>query len=157
MVLAAEVGGRWSEEARAFVNQLAKAEARSVPRVLAGRARQAWKHRWASLSWRVRMLARLLCPCSTSALLLVPTESATCHPRSPERQQLACVFSQTVPVTVLQFLRKKNIHCCHVSCEFRSHLKVGTAVTIRPETDSNDFGCEFDFRRRGFFLNDSNF
>ena len=49
VVLAAEVGGRWSDEARAFVSQLAKAEARAVPRVLAGRARQAWQHRWSSM------------------------------------------------------------------------------------------------------------
>ena len=49
VVLAAEVGGRWSEEARAFVSQLAKAKARSVPRVLVGRARQAWHHRWSSM------------------------------------------------------------------------------------------------------------
>ena len=49
VVLAAEVGGRWSEEARAFVSQLARAKARSVPRILAGRARQAWQHRWATL------------------------------------------------------------------------------------------------------------
>ena len=49
VVLAAEVGGRWSEEARAFVSQLAKTKAKSVSRVLAGRARQAWQHRWASL------------------------------------------------------------------------------------------------------------
>ena len=46
VVLAAEVGGRWSDEARAFVSQLAKAKARAVPRVLAGRARQ---HRWSSM------------------------------------------------------------------------------------------------------------
>ena len=39
VVLAAEVGGRWSDEARVFVSQLAKAKARAVPRVLAGRAR----------------------------------------------------------------------------------------------------------------------
>ena len=49
VVLAAEVGGRWSDEARAFVSQLAKAKARAVPRVLAGRARQAWQHRWSSM------------------------------------------------------------------------------------------------------------
>ena len=35
VVLAAEVGGRWSDEAHAFVSQLAKAKARAVPRVLA--------------------------------------------------------------------------------------------------------------------------
>ena len=46
VVMAAEVGGRWSNEARAFVSQLAKAKARVAPRVLAGRARQAWQHRW---------------------------------------------------------------------------------------------------------------
>ena len=49
VVLAAEIGARWSEEARAFVSQLAKAKARSVPRILAGRARQAWPHRWSSM------------------------------------------------------------------------------------------------------------
>ena len=31
------------------VSQLAKAKARSVPRILAGRARQAWHHRWSSM------------------------------------------------------------------------------------------------------------
>ena len=49
VVLAAEVGGRWSEETRALVRQLAKAKSRSVPRILVGRARQAWQHRWSSL------------------------------------------------------------------------------------------------------------
>ena len=65
VVLAAEVGGRWSDEARAFVSQLAKAKARAVPRVLAGRARQAWigGHQ----CWLVRLLERLLCPFWTSA------------------------------------------------------------------------------------------
>ena len=40
LVLAAEVGGRWSEEARSFVSQLARAKVRSLPRILRGRARQ---------------------------------------------------------------------------------------------------------------------
>ena len=39
VVLAAEIGGRWSEDPRAFVR----------PRILAGRARQAWHHRWSSM------------------------------------------------------------------------------------------------------------
>ena len=34
VVLAAEVGGRWSDEAADFLKQLAKAKARGVPRVL---------------------------------------------------------------------------------------------------------------------------
>ena len=49
VVLAAETGGRWSEEAQSFLSQLAKARARSVPRILRGRARQVWQHRWSSL------------------------------------------------------------------------------------------------------------
>ena len=49
VVLAAEVGGRWSHEAHSFVCQLAKAKARSVPRILKGRAIQAWHHWWCSL------------------------------------------------------------------------------------------------------------
>ena len=43
--------------ARAFVSQLAKAKARAVPRVLAGRARQAWQHRWSS-----RLGCSSICP-----------------------------------------------------------------------------------------------
>ena len=49
MVLAGEVGGRWSEESREFLNQLAKAKSRREPRHLRARARQVWRHRWASL------------------------------------------------------------------------------------------------------------
>ena len=49
VVLAAEVGGRWSDEAADFLKQLAKAKARGVPRVLQVRTRQAWQMRWSSL------------------------------------------------------------------------------------------------------------
>ena len=49
VVLAAETGGRWSLEALNFVNQLSKAKARSVPRILRNRVRQAFHHRWCSL------------------------------------------------------------------------------------------------------------
>ena len=42
VVLAAEVGGRWSEEARSFISQLAKAKARGVPRILAELGRCRW-------------------------------------------------------------------------------------------------------------------
>ena len=49
VVLAAEVGGRWSEDARSFVSQLARAKVRSFPRVLRGRARQAWQYRWSDI------------------------------------------------------------------------------------------------------------
>ena len=49
MVLAAEVGGRWSIEAQTFLRFLVRAKTRSLPKVLRVRARQAWLFRWSSL------------------------------------------------------------------------------------------------------------
>ena len=46
VVLGSEVSGRWSEECRNFVSQLAKAKVRGDP----PRARQAWYSRWAACS-----------------------------------------------------------------------------------------------------------
>ena len=49
VVLAAEVGGRWSLEAQTFLRLLVRAKTRSLPEVLRVRARQAWLFRWSSL------------------------------------------------------------------------------------------------------------
>ena len=49
VVLAAEVGGRWSEETAQFLRGLAKARADSVPPLLQGRVKAAWLRRWNSL------------------------------------------------------------------------------------------------------------
>ena len=49
VVIAVEVGGRWSEEARRFLSQLAKARARGENKLLRKRAEQAWRLRWGSL------------------------------------------------------------------------------------------------------------
>ena len=49
VVLAAEVGGRWSEETAQFLRGLAKARADSVPPLLQGRVKAAWLRRWSSL------------------------------------------------------------------------------------------------------------
>ena len=43
VVLAGEVGGRWSPETRSFLSKLAKAKARSEPLILQRRAEQAWR------------------------------------------------------------------------------------------------------------------
>ena len=45
VVLASEVGGRWSEESRNFLRQLAKGKTRSAPRATRSRLRLAWLHR----------------------------------------------------------------------------------------------------------------
>ena len=48
VVLALEVGGRWSPETRTFVAQLAKVKARREP-LLQKRAEQAWRMRWCAI------------------------------------------------------------------------------------------------------------
>ena len=46
MILAAEVGGRWSAETAQFLTALAKARAQEVPQ---GRAEIAWVKRWSTI------------------------------------------------------------------------------------------------------------
>ena len=48
VVLAGEVGGRWSEETQTFLRILARAKARSEPPILRKRVEQAWRMRWAA-------------------------------------------------------------------------------------------------------------
>ena len=49
VVLAAEVGGRWSQETADFLNAMAKAKAEEHPRILQGRVRDACVRRWSAL------------------------------------------------------------------------------------------------------------
>ena len=49
VVLAGEVGGRWSEETRSFISQLAKAKSRAEPFVLRRRVEQAWRLMWGAM------------------------------------------------------------------------------------------------------------
>ena len=49
VVLAGEVGGRWSEETQAFLRQLAKAKALSEPVPQQARARTVWLMRWRTI------------------------------------------------------------------------------------------------------------
>ena len=52
--VAAEVGGRWSQETADFLNAKAKAKAEEYPQILQGRVRAACVRRWSA------MLARFL-------------------------------------------------------------------------------------------------
>ena len=49
VVLAVEVGGRWSEETRTFLSLLARAKVRSENHLLRKPVQQAWRLRWGSL------------------------------------------------------------------------------------------------------------
>ena len=48
VVLAAEVGGRWSVETAQFLSGLARAKAQSAPLLLQGRVEAAWLRRWSA-------------------------------------------------------------------------------------------------------------
>ena len=49
VVLACEVGGRWSDESRHFLRQLSRAKARQEHPMLQQRVRHAWLFRWGSM------------------------------------------------------------------------------------------------------------
>ena len=49
LVLASEVGGRFSEGTADFVNRLAKARARASPQLLRASVRAAYAHRWSGI------------------------------------------------------------------------------------------------------------
>ena len=49
VVLAAEVGGRWSAETAQFLSELASAKVRDLPEALQGDAARAWHKRWSSI------------------------------------------------------------------------------------------------------------
>ena len=49
VVLAVEVGGRWSAETRSFLAHLAKARSRQEVPLLQRRAEQAWRMRWGAI------------------------------------------------------------------------------------------------------------
>ena len=72
VVLALEVGGRWSDEATRFVQQLAKAKARTVPAILRPSVRAACFHRWTG------MLAVAAQRALAATLMELPVDDAEC-------------------------------------------------------------------------------
>ena len=67
LVLACEVGGRWSDETRDFLRHLAKAKARGQPFPVQRRAEAEWLLRW-----------RVLTACSAKAFALSLLEARSC-------------------------------------------------------------------------------
>ena len=49
VVLADEVGGRWAEETKDFLNQLARGKVRHEPAILRRRVQLAWRMRWQAI------------------------------------------------------------------------------------------------------------
>ena len=64
VVLAVEVGGRWSDETRSFLSQLARAKARGETPLMRKRAEQAWRLRWAQFC-RALLLGPMQHRCSS--------------------------------------------------------------------------------------------
>ena len=76
VVLACEVGGRWSEASLRFVRGLAAYRARSAPRALRRSVEQAWQARW----WGILAVAVQDALCST----LVGDAPRFLHGRPPQ-------------------------------------------------------------------------
>ena len=78
VVLAGEVGGRFSAETAQFLTGLASAKVRELPELLRGRAHAAWLRRWSSLlaCAAARAFALSLLDRDTSAGVDGPTPSA---------------------------------------------------------------------------------
>ena len=72
VVLAFEVGGRWSDESLDFVRRLARAKARSQPEWLRASAAQAYVHRWSG------MLAVAAQRAFAASLLELPLANENC-------------------------------------------------------------------------------
>ena len=71
VVLAVEVGGKWSEETRTFLSFLAKAKVRCENHLLRNRVQQAWRLRWGSL-----LSCTTACAVASSMLELPRTRGA---------------------------------------------------------------------------------
>jgi hypothetical protein len=82
VVFGLEVGGRWSKEAFEFVRLLARAKARSAPRLLRGAAQQAWQHRWTGLAAVAAQRA------FAASLLELPLGGIAADGNAPELQDL---------------------------------------------------------------------
>ena len=72
VVFGIKVGGRWSDEARDFVLQLAKAKARATPAILRQSATLAWVNRWSGI------LAVAAQRAFAASLLELPLDNLVC-------------------------------------------------------------------------------
>ena len=82
VVLAVEVGGRWSSETRAFLSQLAKARAREEVPLIRRRAEQAWRLRWGAMLGCVQQRRQLRRRCLTSSTAMEETGGHPPHSTS---------------------------------------------------------------------------
>ena len=91
VVLAIEVGGRWSEEALDFVRLLAKSKARAYPPILRKSAQLAWANRWTGL---LAVAAHRAFACS---LLELPIDEACCDGEAPPFEDVLHEARLSVP------------------------------------------------------------
>ena len=77
-MLAAEVGGRWSDETANFLSALSKAKAETAPEAVRDQVRAAWLRRWRNLlgctAARAFATSLLEIRCSPGVSSTVPAE-----------------------------------------------------------------------------------
>ena len=123
VVLAAEMGGRWSQEASIFLRDLAKARAQAAPLILQGRVQAAHLRRWSSLL--TCSLARAFALCAGETVCARRRRGRSFVGRCSGRWQVS-VFSKkytvnsarVVPVAAIWFVffafggaRERELRC----------------------------------------------
>ena len=93
VVLACEVGGRWSEASLRFVRGLAAYRARTAPRAL----RRSVEHAWQARGWAILTVAVQDALCST----LVDDAPRFLHGRPPQDPDLADLLLDAEPAAPL--------------------------------------------------------
>ena len=82
VVMALEVGGRWSQEALQFVRLLADCKARSAPELLRASVKAAWIQRWTGLASVAAQRA------FAASLLHLPLDGLACDGDEPWLQDV---------------------------------------------------------------------
>ena len=148
--LAAEVGGRWSQETADFLNAMAKAKAEEHPRILQGRVRDACVRRWSAL---------LACCSARSLAVCVGATASPWDGADDSALKCPCV-SVFIVSWVLSCVSggRRSIHwpdVCHrvFSMGFRKTLPLPASVATSPFVFANTLSvCSkakmFDMVRR---------
>ena len=89
LVVAIELGGRWSSEAASFVSDLAWVRARTVPTLLQTAAANAWRARWTAMMAVAAQAA--------FAATLRGYEPGTAAGRDGEAPGLSALFAEALP------------------------------------------------------------
>ena len=132
IVLAAEVGGRWSAETAQFLGALAASKARSAPEIMQASVAHAWRHRWR------RLLACTAAKAFACSLLERPLSAKVNIIFSAILSHSPCGLSSLIEYHFFSDPGPRNDHCSAPNLFARNELRIWLAfflVIIRSPWD----------------------